>query len=80
MFSYAYSIVGMDTLFMNIMNCVAGNVTIIQGSFLTLRERCVNCSDMVALTHDNINENEVLMSSMKTEMKKIMKHLQITFR
>lgn len=80
MFSYAYSIVGMDTLFMNIMNCVAGNVTIIQESFLTLRERCVNCSNMVVLTHDNLYENEVLMSSMNIEMKKIIKHLQITFR
>ncbi|CAH1969624.1 unnamed protein product [Acanthoscelides obtectus] len=39
MFSYAYSIVGMDTLFMNIMNCIALNLDIIQGAFLTVVDR-----------------------------------------
>nr|UQK85193.1 odorant receptor 3 [Hylobius abietis] len=80
MFSYAYSIVGMDTLFMNLMNCVAGNVTIIQGAFLTLRERCISRSDSISLSHNTLYENELLMTSMKIEIKKIIKHLQITFK
>ncbi|CAG9768024.1 unnamed protein product [Ceutorhynchus assimilis] len=76
MFSYAYSIVGMDTLFMNIMNCVAGNVTLIQGAFLTLRERSVGKPINI---YETIYENKADMDAMRMEMRKVIKHLQTTF-
>nr|QXE93230.1 odorant receptor 4 [Eucryptorrhynchus brandti] len=80
MFSYAYSIVGMDTLFMNIMNCIAGNVTLIQGAFVTLRDRCVKNKDVIALTFNSLDEDQKVMHSMKMEIKRVIRHLQIIFR
>nr|WJJ63303.1 odorant receptor 3 [Pachyrhinus yasumatsui] len=80
MFSYAYSIVGMDTLFMNIMNCIAANVSIIQGAFPTLRERCVSRLNNITSNSNPLIENKKMMASMDTELKKIIKHLQIIFK
>ncbi|XP_050315801.1 odorant receptor 4-like [Anthonomus grandis grandis] len=80
MISYAYSIVGMDTMYMNIMNCVAGNLMIIQGAFLVLRERCLNRIGENITEHDLIIlENDKVLPEMKRELMKIMRHLQVTY-
>ncbi|XP_066259995.1 odorant receptor 2a-like [Euwallacea similis] len=80
MFNYAYSIVGMDSLFINIINCITGNVVIIQGAFCTVRERCLVQRGIVAPRHQPIQENIILMNSMKMELLKIVKHLQTIFK
>ncbi|XP_066144369.1 odorant receptor 2a-like isoform X2 [Euwallacea fornicatus] len=80
MFNYAYSIVGMDSLFINIINCITGNVVIIQGAFSTVRERCMVQHDTVASRNQPIQENIVLINSMKMELLKIVKHLQTLFK
>lgn len=70
---------GMDTLFMNIINGVTLNLEIIQGAFLTIKERIFkrhtfnkseNC------TYYNHEMNDIL----NEEMRKICKHLQIVYR
>ncbi|CAH1099881.1 unnamed protein product [Psylliodes chrysocephalus] len=80
MFSYAYSIVGMDTLFMNIMNCVGMNLEIIQGAFLSIRNRAVNKTEGPLLTPDKLYNTENLNQNLKIEMKKISIHLQTVYK
>ncbi|EFA10800.2 odorant receptor 94a [Tribolium castaneum] len=46
MFSYAYSIVGMDTLFMNIMNFIAAHLVILQGAFASSKMRVLDPGQM----------------------------------
>ncbi|KAJ8934676.1 hypothetical protein NQ318_015145 [Aromia moschata] len=80
MFSYAYSIVGMDTLFMNIMNCIAFNLTAIQGAFLTVRERCARRVKGRLLTPDRLHDSEALTRILKEEIKTICHHLQTIYK
>ncbi|CAG9857621.1 unnamed protein product [Phyllotreta striolata] len=80
MFSYAYSIVGMDTLFMNIMNCVGMNLEIIQGAFLSIRDRSLEKIDGAPLTADGLYNTAALNGVMRAEMRKISKHLQTVYR
>lgn len=75
MFSYAYSIVGMDSLFMNIMNCIAGNVTIIQGAFKTIRERA-----LPGQSKNVLRESKADMKVLRAELRKIVNHLQTIFK
>uniref|UniRef100_A0AAR5Q4H0 Odorant receptor n=1 Tax=Dendroctonus ponderosae TaxID=77166 RepID=A0AAR5Q4H0_DENPD len=82
MFSYAYSVVGMDALFMNILNCIAENMVLIQGAFKTVRERSTlhYCVGALAPPCDAIREHPLVLRQMDLETKKIIKHLQITQR
>ncbi|KAJ8978674.1 hypothetical protein NQ317_019110 [Molorchus minor] len=80
MFSYAYSIVGMDTLFMNIMNCIGFNLTVIQGAFLTIRERCMEKVKGPFLTSDGLYNSEEMQRHLNKEMKKICRHLQTIYK
>jgi len=75
MFSYAYSIVGMDSLFMNIMNCIAANVTIIQGAFKTIRERA-----LPGQPNNVPHESKADMDVLRVELRKIVNHLQTIFK
>ncbi|XP_048521609.1 odorant receptor 83a [Dendroctonus ponderosae] len=82
MFSYAYSVVGMDALFMNILNCIAENMVLIQGAFKTVRERSTlhYCVGALAPPCHAIREHPLVLRQMDLETKKIIKHLQITLR
>ncbi|XP_072386240.1 odorant receptor 33a-like isoform X2 [Diabrotica undecimpunctata] len=80
MFSYAYSIVGMDTLFMNIMNCVGMNLEIIQGAFLSILPRAEKKTDGQLLTQDGLYNTEELTITLRAEMKKISQHLQVVYK
>ncbi|XP_074031736.1 odorant receptor 94b isoform X1 [Leptinotarsa decemlineata] len=80
MFSYAYSIVGMDTLFMNIMNCIGMNLDIIQGAFATLRERSVEKTTGPLLTPDGLYNSQDLKIILNQEMKKVCRHLQTVYK
>nr|ALR72556.1 odorant receptor OR11 [Colaphellus bowringi] len=80
MFSYAYSIVGMDTLFMNIMNCIGMNLEIIQGAFLSLRERAADKIAGPLMTQDGLHNSHELKTALNREMKKVCRHLQIIYR
>jgi hypothetical protein len=70
MFSYAYSIVGMDTLFMNIMNFIAAHLTILQGAFMTNKSRVEGGEE----------DSLVVRTRMNHEMKKNCRHLQTVLR
>lgn len=72
MFSYAYSIVGMDTLFMNLMNFIVAHLVVVQGAFNTIRERCEKKVD-----GKNLREIDRVMMD---EMKVCVRHLQTIFR
>lgn len=76
MFSYAYSIVGMDTLFMNIMNFIVAHLCVIQGAFKTNRARCCLRIKGPELTNDGLWNSKELSREMIGEMKKIINHLQ----
>lgn len=79
MFSYAYSIVGMDTLFMNIMNFIVAHLCVIQGAFRTNRMRCstrVKNSGGTIISVDGLKNSEALSKAMLNEMKRMIKHLQ----
>ncbi|CAG9819146.1 unnamed protein product [Phaedon cochleariae] len=79
MFSYAYSIVGMDTLFMNMMNCIGMNLEIVQGAFLTVHERVSENIIGPLLSPDGLYNSEKLRIALNHEMKKISIHLQIIY-
>lgn len=78
MFSYAYSIVGMDTLFMNIMNFIVAHLLLVQGSFRTIRERSVR--KISGREMDGLRDSEELNRILLGEMKKTIKHLQTIFK
>lgn len=80
MFSYAYSIVGMDTLFMNMMNFIVAHLLVIQGAFKTIRVRCVRRIKGRVLRLDGLRDSEELDVEMMKEMKKTIRHLQTVFR
>lgn len=63
----------MDTLFMNIMNCVTMNLDLIQGAFLTLKERVLHRLEKFPNKHVNIGQVNVFLY---IEMKRICQHLQ----
>ena len=78
---YSFNLIGMDTLFMNLLNFVATHLQILKGAFLTIRKRCLLKK---TLSYDvsenglrNSPEMEYLMSF---EMKKCVKHLQSILR
>lgn len=75
MFSYAYSIVGMDSLFMNIMNFIAAHLTILQGAFQSNKERMIE-----EISNNNLISNEKIRQKMNDEMKKNSQHLQVILR
>nr|CAH7739542.1 unnamed protein product [Callosobruchus chinensis] len=79
MFSYAYSIVGMDTLFMNLMNCIALNLDIIQGAFLTVTDRVNLAVTAPTLSAIYLSSSENKRIALRTEMKRICRHLQIVY-
>lgn len=80
MFSYAYSILGMDTLFMNMMNFIVAHLLVIQGSFRTLRERCLRKIKGPEMSIDGLWDSEELSKEMMAEMRKTIRHLQTIFR
>lgn len=65
---------------MNVLNCIAQNMVMIQGAFKTVRQRSVR--SMGALTPPGAENREALLvlRQMSLEMKKTIKHLQITLR
>ncbi|KAJ8969044.1 hypothetical protein NQ314_001944 [Rhamnusium bicolor] len=71
---------GMDSLFVSIMHCIAGNLTIIQGAFLTIRERSLKEIKGPALDADRLNNSECLNTAMNLEMRKVCKNLQTIFK
>lgn len=75
MFSYAYSIVGMDTLFMNMMNFIVAHLLILQGSFATIKERSAK-----KIERNNLEKSEELDRVMLQEMKTSIRHLQTIFK
>nr|CAI5867436.1 unnamed protein product [Callosobruchus analis] len=79
MFSYAYSIVGMDTLFMNLMNCIALNLDIIQGAFLTVTDRAHLAVTDPTLSTRSPHNLEYKRIALRQEMKKICDHLQTVY-
>lgn len=80
MFSYAYSIVGMDTLFMNMMNFIVAHLVVVQGAFRTIRVRCLKKIKGRVMRLDGLRDSEELDVEMMKEMKKTVKHLQTVFR
>lgn len=80
MFSYAYSVVGMDTLFMNMMNFVVGHLLVLQGAFKTIRERCVARLKGAEVRRGGLRDSEELDLEMMGEMRKSIRHLQTIFK
>lgn len=77
MFSYAYSIVGMDTLFMNIMNFIAAHLTVLQGAFMTCKQRVVKRMENRS---GNLHNAALVRKEMNKEMRKNCRHLQTILR
>ncbi|XP_060529460.1 odorant receptor 4-like [Cylas formicarius] len=75
MFSYAYSIVGIDTLFMNIMNNIGSNLTIMQGAFKTLRGRTAKIVGQ-PISSLRLHENAEFTDELYKQFRKISRHLQ----
>ncbi|XP_057661739.1 odorant receptor 94b-like [Diorhabda carinulata] len=80
MFSYTHSVVGMDTLFTNIMNCIAMNLEIIQGAFISISPRAAAKTEGPLLTPDKLHNSDALTIKLRTEMKKVTKHLQVVYK
>nr|UTN00935.1 odorant receptor [Semanotus bifasciatus] len=77
--SYSFSVIGMDFLFGNIMNCIALNLTIIQQAFLTIRERVAARVKGPLTSGDGLSNSDELQMEMNKEMKKIVQHLQVVY-
>lgn len=74
-----FRIVGMDTLFMNLMNGVTMNLEIIQGALLTLNER-VTARYQLTQYNEYSSYSSKLQKKLNMEMKKICEHLQRIYR
>ncbi|RZC42074.1 odorant receptor 71a, partial [Asbolus verrucosus] len=73
MFSYAYSIVGMDSLFMNTMNFIAAHFTILQGAFMTSKNRVL---ENFPVNSGKARDPLLVREAMNNEMKRNCRHLQ----
>ncbi|XP_018560873.1 odorant receptor 94a-like [Anoplophora glabripennis] len=76
MFSYGYSISGMDALCYGLMLCIAGNLAIIQGAFLTIRERSLKRIKGPEWAADGLYNSACLNAAMNGEMRSICRNLQ----
>lgn len=72
--------VGIDSLFMSMMNLIGTHMLVVQGAFRTSRKRCLKKLQGSALTEDGLYNSEELESYMMNEMKRCIKHLQMLFR
>ncbi|KAF2904685.1 hypothetical protein ILUMI_01491 [Ignelater luminosus] len=80
MYSYAYSIVGMDTLFMNILNLTGAHMSVLKGAFRSIRGRCVEKMEkMKLLSKDEKSNKDLLDNMMRNEYKRSVKHIQTIF-
>lgn len=76
----ATAFVGVDSLFMNMMNLIATHMSILRGAFRTMRRRCLEKIEGPDLTSDGLYNSDELEERMMVEMKKCVRHLQLLFR
>ncbi|GJQ85223.1 hypothetical protein Trydic_g13063 [Trypoxylus dichotomus] len=77
---YMNAFVGLDGLFMNMLNLIGEHMNILQGAFRTIRKRCLKRIKGPALTENGLYNSEELEEIMMLEMKKCIRHLQMLFR
>lgn len=78
--SYAYSIVGMDTLFMNILNLTGAHMSVLKGAFRSIRARCVEKMENMQLRFKDEKSEKILLDNMMAnEYKRSVKHIQTIF-
>lgn len=70
----------MDTLFMNIMNCIALHLDIIQGAFLTVKDRAREWEKREMWPAQSLYNTEVSTYALNYEMEKVYRHLQTVYR
>ncbi|GJQ85224.1 hypothetical protein Trydic_g13064 [Trypoxylus dichotomus] len=80
MYLYVNAFIGVDSLFMNLMNFIATHMFILQGAFRTMRKRCVRKIRGNDLAPDGLHNSDELEGFMMEEMKKCIQHLQILLR
>ena len=75
---YGFNLIGMDTLFMNLLNFVTTHLQNLKGAFLTIRERCLlKKTSSTDLADDGLYNSPEMESYMSLEAKKCFKHLQV---
>ncbi|KAK9738259.1 7tm Odorant receptor [Popillia japonica] len=80
MYLYVNAFVGVDSLFMNLMNFIATRMLILQGAFRTMRKRCLKKIIGNDLTPDNLHNSDEMEEYMMSDMKKCIQHLQLLLR
>ncbi|GJQ85222.1 hypothetical protein Trydic_g13062 [Trypoxylus dichotomus] len=70
---------GVDGVFMNIINLVGAHGVVVRGAFKTLRKACLKRITGTALTPDGLYNSDQLEREMLFEMKKRIRHLQMLF-
>nr|AUF73010.1 odorant receptor [Anoplophora chinensis] len=70
----------MDTLFMNILNSIGFNLKMVQGAFLTIRNRIIKQTGKSIYKSSILLDSEELKLKLCNEMKKICHHLQIIYK
>ncbi|KRT81127.1 hypothetical protein AMK59_5746 [Oryctes borbonicus] len=76
---YMNAFVGLDGLFMNMLNLIGEHMRVLQGAFRSMRARCLKNIKGCALTEDGLYNSEELEERMMFEMKKCIRHLQLLF-
>ncbi|XP_028140849.2 uncharacterized protein LOC114334908 [Diabrotica virgifera virgifera] len=80
LYSFAYSIIATDCLFINIINNITMHLRTIRGAMTSIRERTVKKINGPDLTPDGLYNSKELNEKMKQEMNKIIQHLQEVYR
>ncbi|XP_072384244.1 odorant receptor 2a-like [Diabrotica undecimpunctata] len=80
LYSFAYSIIATDCLFINIINYITMHLKTIRGAMTSIRERTVKKINGPDLTPDGLYNSRELNEKMKQEMNKIIQHLQEVYR
>ncbi|GJQ85220.1 hypothetical protein Trydic_g13060 [Trypoxylus dichotomus] len=73
------ALVGVDGIFMNIINLIGANMVVMRGAFKTLRKACLKRMRGAALVPDDLYNSDPLEHEMMCEMKKCIRHLQMLF-
>nr|AVH87288.1 odorant receptor 47 [Holotrichia parallela] len=76
---YGWIIIGLDTLFTSILNCITAHVLILNGAFETIRPRCLT---RLKLNNRNLSsiDMKTLHNEMLKEQNKCIRHLQKLIR
>ncbi|GJQ85221.1 hypothetical protein Trydic_g13061 [Trypoxylus dichotomus] len=70
---------GVDSIFMNVINLIGAHMVMLTGAFRVLRKTCLKRITGPALTPDGLYNSDSLEREMMFEMRKCIRHLQMLF-